>query len=170
MSHWVFDLMWIPFGVIVLLLGLGLFAAPLGEAERTAKPASWIPLILVPLLLALAGSGCDSPSDRAYAEEITRGHTDAGKKDIERNGCGSCHRIPGISGADSLIGPSPRTNREPRLHRGRSGQRAQRHDRLDSRATTSAVSHRNADAGRDRTGGARHRRLSLHLEVKHAIE
>src|SRR5204863_3044811 len=28
------------------------------------------------------------------------------KKVIQRYGCGSCHRIPGISGADSLVGPS----------------------------------------------------------------
>jgi len=98
-------LMWIPFGVIFLLLGLGLFAAWLGEAERRAKPASWIPLVLLPVLLALPGAGCNA-SDRAYAEEITRGRADAGRKDIQRYGCGSCHRIPGISGADSLVGPS----------------------------------------------------------------
>jgi len=33
-------IMWIPFGVIFLILGLGLFAAWLGEAERRAKPES----------------------------------------------------------------------------------------------------------------------------------
>src|SRR5204862_7458419 len=75
-------------------------------AERRAKPASWIPFIFLPLLLPLAVSGCSSPSDRAYAEEITRGHAGAGRNDIQRYGCGSCHRIPGISGADSLVGPS----------------------------------------------------------------
>src|SRR5438067_3195230 len=98
-------LMWIPFGLVFLLLGLGLFAAWLGEAERRAKPASWIPLIFLPLLLALAGAGCHS-SDKSYTEEITRGHANAGKQAIQRYGCGSCHRIPGISGADSLVGPS----------------------------------------------------------------
>jgi len=98
-------LMWIPFGVIFLLVGLGLFAAWLGEAERRAKPASWIPLVLLPVLLALPGAGCNA-SDSTYAEEITRGRADAGRKDIQRYGCGSCHRIPGISGADSLVGPS----------------------------------------------------------------
>ena len=98
-------LMWIPFGVIFLILALGLFAAWLGEAERKAKPASWIPLLLLPMLLTVTGAGCES-SERHYAEEITRGRADAGKKSIERYGCGSCHRIPGISGADSLVGPS----------------------------------------------------------------
>src|SRR5205809_4419962 len=98
-------IMWIPFGVIFLILGLGLFAAWLGEAERRAKPASWVPLFLLPALLGLAAAGCES-SERRYAEEITRGRADAGKKAIERYGCGSCHRIPGISGAESLVGPS----------------------------------------------------------------
>src|SRR5437762_3037904 len=70
-----------------------------------AKPPSLIPLVLLPLLLALANAGCNS-SDKSYAEEITRGHANAGKQAIQRYGCGSCHRIPGISGADSLVGPS----------------------------------------------------------------
>jgi cytochrome c oxidase assembly factor CtaG len=98
-------IMWIPFGVIFLILGLGLFAAWLGEAERKSKPASWIPLVLLPLVLTLANAGCES-SDHQYAEEITGGHAAAGKLAIERYGCGSCHRIPGISGADALVGPS----------------------------------------------------------------
>src|SRR5438876_3345785 len=75
-------IMWIPFGVVFLILGLGLFAAWLGEAERRAKPASWIPLFLLPALLTLAAAGCES-SERRYAEEITRGRADAGKKAIE---------------------------------------------------------------------------------------
>src|SRR5438874_7453140 len=72
-------LMWIPFGVIFLILGLGLFAAWLGESERRAKPASWIRLFLLATLLAPVAAGCES-SERRYAEEITRGHVDAGKK------------------------------------------------------------------------------------------
>src|SRR5437762_1436645 len=98
-------IMWIPFGVIFLILGLGLFAAWLGEAERRAKRGLWIPLFLLPTLLTLAAAGCES-SARRYAEEITRGRADAGKKALQRYGCGSCHRIPGISGAESLVGPS----------------------------------------------------------------
>jgi putative membrane protein len=98
-------IMWIPFGVIFLILGLGLFAAWLGAAERRAKPASWIPLFLLPALLTLTAGGCES-NERRYAEDITGGRADAGKKAIQRYGCGSCHRIPGISGAESLVGPS----------------------------------------------------------------
>jgi cytochrome c2 len=97
-------IMWIPFGVLFLIWGLGLFAAWLGHAERRAKRGSWIPLLLLPAL-TLTATGCES-SQKSYAEEITRGRADAGKKAIQRYGCGSCHRIPGISGAESLVGPS----------------------------------------------------------------
>ena len=98
-------IMWIPFGVIFLLLGLALFAAWLGEAERRAKPATWIPLFLLATVVALGAAGCES-SGKVYAEEITGGRADRGKETIQRYGCGACHRIPGISGADSVVGPS----------------------------------------------------------------
>src|SRR5947208_6344572 len=61
-------IMWIPFGIIFLILGLGLFAAWLGHAERTAKRGSWIPLFLLATLLTLAAASCES-SERRYAEE-----------------------------------------------------------------------------------------------------
>src|SRR5204863_25263 len=79
----------VPSCVIFLISGLGLFAAWLGEAERRAKPASWIPLFLLPALLTLAATGCESSESR-YAEEITRRRADAGKKALQRYGCGSC--------------------------------------------------------------------------------
>src|SRR5437764_14211821 len=82
-------IMWIPFGIIFLILGLRLFAAWLGEAERRAKPPSWIPLFFFAALLTLAVAGCES-SEKRYAEEITRGRTDAGKKAIQPYGCGPC--------------------------------------------------------------------------------
>ena len=85
-------------------MGLGLFAAWLGEAGRRAKPASWISLMLISTLL-IGATGCNS-SEARRAEDITHGNADRGEKDIERYGCGGCHRIPGISGADGLIGPS----------------------------------------------------------------
>ena len=55
--------------------------------------------------MTLTAAGCES-SEKVHAEEITRGRSERGKTAIERYGCGSCHRIPGISGADSVVGPS----------------------------------------------------------------
>jgi cytochrome c len=49
--------------------------------------------------------GCES-SDARHAEDITRGNTDRGKAAIEHFGCGACHQIPGVLGADGLVGPS----------------------------------------------------------------
>jgi putative membrane protein len=98
-------LMWIPFGIIFLIVGLGLFAAWLGEAARRARTASWMPVLVVSTLVAGVAMGCES-SDARHAEDITRGSTDRGKAAIEHYGCGACHQIPGISGAAGLVGPS----------------------------------------------------------------
>ena len=98
-------LMWIPFGIVFLIIGLALFAGWLGEAERRTKLASRIPLIALFAILALSAAGCES-SEKLHAEEITGGSANHGKEVIRRYGCGSCHQIPGISGAQSLVGPS----------------------------------------------------------------
>ena len=62
------------------------------------------------LVVAAAGmafsagvSGCrdqDEPSVR-----VTGGSPSLGAKAIRHYGCGSCHTIPGIKGADALVGP-----------------------------------------------------------------
>ena len=36
---------------------------------------------------------------------VTGGNPDAGPAAIARYGCGSCHNIPGVSGAQGLVGP-----------------------------------------------------------------
>jgi putative membrane protein len=96
-------IMWIPFGIVFVILALALFAAWLGEAERRTAYLSRAPLFLLPLLLTFFACGSH---EKARAEQITRGHVDRGRQAIQRYGCGSCHVIPGISGADSLVGPS----------------------------------------------------------------
>lgn len=42
---------------------------------------------------------------RTQAEASTRGHVDAGQVAIARYGCGACHVIPGIHGANGKVGP-----------------------------------------------------------------
>ena len=56
-------------------------------------------LILTALLLA----GCDRIADH---EPITGGNPQHGKDLIRQAGCGSCHTIPGIPGANATVGPS----------------------------------------------------------------
>ncbi|MDX5376452.1 MAG: c-type cytochrome [Halomonas sp.] len=55
-------------------------------------------LLLLPLLIA---SGCSS--DEA---EPPPGDPEVGQAAIREYGCGSCHVIPGIGGADGRTGPS----------------------------------------------------------------
>jgi cytochrome c2 len=55
----------------------------------------------IPLLLAGCG---DDPSASATPIGI-KGNTQNGRQLIKDFGCGSCHQIPGIDNADSMVGP-----------------------------------------------------------------
>ena len=55
-------------------------------------------------LVALAAAGCDNAKERAVAR--TGGDPDRGMQAIGHYGCSSCHTIPGVRGADALVGPS----------------------------------------------------------------
>ncbi len=55
--------------------------------------------------LALAVAGCNPPNTRRDAMTLTGGDPDRGVSAIGRYGCASCHTIPGIRGANALVGP-----------------------------------------------------------------
>jgi putative membrane protein len=94
-------IMWIPSGVIFILIALALFAAWLGESDRRAKSSA-----MLTLLLLVAISCSDYPWDRVRdARQMTGGEPDRGKKMIRRYGCGTCHTIPGVPGATASVGP-----------------------------------------------------------------
>src|SRR5690606_30526590 len=59
--------------------------------------------IAVALAFALAGCEAETPS-RAQGT----GDPDTGRAVIERVGCGACHVIPGVPGADGIVAPSLR--------------------------------------------------------------
>ena len=65
-------------------------------------------LFMPALLLAmLATTGCQRRDDReALAGELTGGSPRRGEAAIRKYGCGSCHEIPGVPGADASVGPS----------------------------------------------------------------
>jgi cytochrome c2 len=67
---------------------------------------------------ALAASillhGCSAPS-RRHADASTGGDASRGAVAIARYGCGSCHMIKGIAGANGLVGP-PLTGIGDRLY------------------------------------------------------
>ena len=67
---------------------------------------------LVVVLALLAGGAIwiyvarsNAQENKKAAMELTGGDPDRGKAAIEAYGCASCHTIPGIRGADALVGP-----------------------------------------------------------------
>jgi cytochrome c len=63
---------------------------------------AWNIALLVGACLILAG--CDNAA-KEQARNLTGGDPDLGKSAIGQYGCSTCHTIPGIAGADALVGP-----------------------------------------------------------------
>lgn len=55
------------------------------------------------LLLLIALPGCEDKVARAAT--ATGGNPEHGREEAHRHGCGSCHTIPGVPGATTLVGP-----------------------------------------------------------------
>lgn len=79
---------------------------------RRPVPSSLV-LLIVLVLLAIAAAAAGGAvlyfqnlrSVRTQADAITSGHWDRGKVVMVRYGCGACHVIPGVSGANGKVGP-----------------------------------------------------------------
>jgi cytochrome c1 len=57
------------------------------------------------LVLTAAGTtGCQNRSDQLPVA-LSGAHPDQGRLLIQHYGCGACHTIPGVAGADALVGP-----------------------------------------------------------------
>lgn len=59
---------------------------------------------VVVIVLALAG-GCVRSDEVSLDRRVEGGDVGRGKTQIASYGCGSCHTIPGIAGADGQVGP-----------------------------------------------------------------
>jgi cytochrome c len=59
------------------------------------------------LVVAMAASGCRErqPSPYEQARALTGGDPAKGIAAIEKYGCGGCHTIPGVEGANATVGP-----------------------------------------------------------------
>jgi cytochrome c len=73
------------------------------RAGRVATAAA----ALAALACIAATSGCGGPSPRAAraAAAATGGDVERGRALIRAYGCISCHTIPGVTGAHSIVGP-----------------------------------------------------------------
>jgi cytochrome c2 len=70
-----------------------------GLRERQVRP-----IHLAAVSLLLLGLGACEHSSRNLAE-LTGGNAQRGAVAIRQYGCGACHTIPGIRGAEGLVGP-----------------------------------------------------------------
>ncbi|MDQ3280833.1 MAG: c-type cytochrome [Acidobacteriota bacterium] len=59
------------------------------------------------VLAALLTMACH-PQDDHTAQELTGGLPARGHDAIQKYGCGACHEIPGVDGANGMVGPSLR--------------------------------------------------------------
>ncbi len=73
------------------------------RAVRGARGARgrWAPLLLVALAACHDVSGAEARS----AAELTGGDPARGRVLMRSYGCQSCHTIPGVTGANGLVGP-----------------------------------------------------------------
>jgi len=58
------------------------------------------------LLLALVALACHREDDKRTARQLTQGDPARGRVAIQKYGCGACHEVPGVDGANGLVGPS----------------------------------------------------------------
>ena len=99
-------IMWIPSNLVHIGALSAVFFAWYRADERRARERA-VPtrrtlvhsLLVLPLVAILLG-GCGHRPTPEQQE------ADRGARLIEHYGCGSCHTIPGINGADGLVGPT----------------------------------------------------------------
>lgn len=103
-------LMWVPAGLVHLGFMSVLFLAWFDEGEmrevsalRAARPVGRHGLFLA-LLATLLGS-CSDEHHEAPAYKMAEGDTERAPALIRQYGCGTCHRIPGVEGAQGGVGP-----------------------------------------------------------------
>ena len=108
-------------------------------------------------LLALTACG---PNVRGIAlQDVPGGDESRGQAAIAAHGCGSCHIIPGIPGAQGLVGPPP-TGFAPKMHRWGAPQLPRQPDRLAARPASPRTRHDHAHPRPHRSRGPQPRRLS----------
>jgi putative membrane protein len=102
-------LMWIPAGFMYVAAVAWLFVKWLEEAERRAfkgyrTAAQAVLPVVCASIIALAGSFADARGQDA-TPSAAMGNARQGAALITHYGCGGCHTIPGITGAQGLVGP-----------------------------------------------------------------
>ena len=100
-------IMWIPAGLVYVVAAGWLFLAWIEDAARRAARALPGQALTASALLAvgLMLSGCDHTPSASESISTAPGDVQRGAQLIQRFGCGGCHIIPGVTGAEGLVGP-----------------------------------------------------------------
>lgn len=78
-------------------------SGPLAVLTSVWRPGDHIALLAGALALLLVAGACQG--DTAEPVEVEGGDPERGRAAIEEYGCGSCHNIPGVDGADGRVAP-----------------------------------------------------------------
>ena len=73
-------------------------------ARCRSRPGFRLAGLLAALTAVLWLTGC-AATTRTPPAEVPDGNPARGRLAIERYGCGTCHSIPGVRGADGTVGP-----------------------------------------------------------------
>jgi cytochrome c len=75
--------------------------------KPATSPAYHLRRLVAVLAIALPLASACEPTDggAASANQITGGDAARGRELIRSYGCGTCHSIPGVTGAGGLVGP-----------------------------------------------------------------
>jgi putative membrane protein len=97
-------IMWVPAGLVYFVAALALLASWLHRSAERAPRALRLPQSALPCIALLLLSGCG----RAEAERrgVFGGDPDRGRAVVPAYGCGACHMIPGVRGANGRVGPA----------------------------------------------------------------
>ena len=93
-------IMWVPASLVYIGAAAWLFLRWMRRDERAGLTRAVTRVAAASLL-----AGCGTASGHTTDRVIENGDATRGRAAIAAYGCGSCHTIPGIRGADGMVGP-----------------------------------------------------------------
>lgn len=104
--------MWVPGGIVYMIVALSLTLGFIRESGNRVRQHDLTRVELSPLakkssliVAMIMLTSCTSDHDMQWAAAMTGGNPSHGAEAIRSYGCQSCHSIPGIPGAQALVGP-----------------------------------------------------------------
>jgi putative membrane protein len=100
-------IMWIPGGMAYLIAALALLASWLKEPGqvRPRIPVHVLPMLLLAMVMTACSHEAGDALSPRQAAQLVGGDAARGRVALRQYGCGACHTVPGVVGADGLVGP-----------------------------------------------------------------